>query len=448
MRVLIVVHGYPPTHSGGAERRAERTARALARRNYQVRVLCVESATEPQSELRWREAVQDGVLVRRLYFGLEASPNPFELSYDNPWIGELVDDLIGQWHPSVLHLFSGYLMSSSVVRVASARKVPLVISLTDYWWLCHRINLLRSDGRRCEGPSPVGCARCYAEIYRRYRLPATLLPWGADRFWSVAGRIPALGQLLGVPRQVKRSQTLMDALRQADVLIAPSRYLADLYLRYGVDSQRLRVWRQGVELSQRPKRTPSEVLRVGYVGQVKQHKGVDLLLDAWSQLQGPKPRQFFLYGSDKGEEAYGCFISERIRRLKGVVWEGEFRGGEVWPVLANLDVLVVPSRWAENSPNSILEAQAVGLPVIGSNIGGIAELVQHEHNGLLFAVDSAEDLARQLQRLLDDPNLLERLSHADGRVRTGDEEVDQISALYEDLNRRGAEQLVGLLAQS
>jgi glycosyltransferase involved in cell wall biosynthesis len=102
-------------------------------------------------------------------------------------------------------------------------------------------------------------------------------------------------------------------------------------------------------------------------------------------------------------------------------------------------VLVAPSRWPENSPNSILEARAARVPVVGSDLGGVAELVQHEADGLLFRVDDPADLARQLQRLLDDPALVDRLREQAPTVPSVDEEVNQVSTLYgEILAARGA----------
>jgi glycosyltransferase involved in cell wall biosynthesis len=174
-------------------------------------------------------------------------------------------------------------------------------------------------------------------------------------------------------------------------------------------------------------------LRVGYIGQIKRHKGVDLILEAWAYLHGDHPRELRLYGSAAGEEAYAQQLREQMRGLANVEWKGAFQGEQVWHVLADLDVLVVPSRWVENSPNVILEAQAVGVPVIGSNLGGVAELVQHERNGLVFQVDDARDLARQLQRLLDEPALLSRLQSAATAFRTFDQEVCQLVELYAEL---------------
>src|SRR5438552_2192275 len=109
MRVMIVVHGYPPTHTGGAELRAQRTAAGLVKRGYEVAVVCVESAAAPQSAPFYEDAEQDGVQIRRLRFNLNTSPDPLVWSYDNPRITSAISDFARCWHPSVLHLFSGYL---------------------------------------------------------------------------------------------------------------------------------------------------------------------------------------------------------------------------------------------------------------------------------------------------------------------------------------------------
>lgn len=433
MRILIAVHGYPPTHYGGAERRAERTARGLKARGHDVRVLCIESVTDSASALRWEDQVQDDIPVRRLFFNLGASPDPFRWSYDNPDIRTAFEMLLQEWSPDVMHLFSGYLMSSSVVRGAAAHRIPVVISLTDYWWLCHRINLLRTDGTRCTGPTPIDCARCQAETFRRYRLPGQLWPGVTQKVWHAISPTSKLGEQLGMPEQIHRAAILRETLRLADVLIAPSQYLANTYIRHGIDPARIKVWRQGVERDHCLLRTSDPALRVGYLGQMKEHKGVHLLLDAWSKLRSPRPRRLALYGSATGEELYAQRLRTMLHPLKDAAWKGSFKGAEVWEILANLDVLVVPSRWVENSPNSILEAQAVGVPIVGSNLGGIAELVQHEYNGLLFAVDNAADLARQLQRLLDEPDLLPKLWQARPPFLSHEDSLDQLDGLYPEL---------------
>jgi glycosyltransferase involved in cell wall biosynthesis len=379
------------------------------------------------------------VLVRHLFFDARAKHDPFKTSYANAIAEAAVTDLIRSWRPSLVHLFSGYLMTASVLHAARAASLPTVVTLTDYWWLCHQITLMRTNGARCDGPTLPACTRCHAETFRRYRLPAQIWPAGADVFWTLAEHVPALGQLVGLEQQADRRETLLPALGNADALIAPSRYLANVYLREGIAPEKLRVWRQGVDTRGVLPRRPSAVLRFGYLGQVKPHKGIDVLLDAWARLRGTRSRQLILYGSAAGAAEYEQRTRERIAGLVGVIWPGEFGQGGPWEALADLDVLVAPSRWPENSPNSILEARAARVPVVGSDLGGVAELVQHEADGLLFRVDDPADLARQLQRLLDDPALVDRLREQAPTVPSVDEEVNQVSTLYgEILAARGA----------
>lgn len=430
MRILIAVHGYPPTYNGGAERRAQRTARAIAARGHTVRVLCIETLQATTPGISWRDDDEAGVLVRRLFCNFHEQPNHFRLSYDNPLIGQIVGQILRDWQPDLVHLFSGYLMSASCVNAAHAAGVPIVISLTDYWWLCHRINLLRTDESRCNGPTPLGCARCHAEIRRRYRLPAQVIPSGADLIWSAIERTP-MSRYMGLDEQQRRRETLMDTLGHAAALIAPSRFTADVYRDHGANPDRLHVIRQGVSLEACPLHVPSDTLRVGYLGQIKPHKGVHTLIQAWARLQGDRPRSLDLYGSAHGAPDYAAEINALLKLTSAAAWHGELHGGGLWQALANLDVLVMPVRWYENSPNIVLEAQAMGIPVIATTLGGMPELIEHGQNGLLVPPDDVPALAAALQRLLDEPELLPSLRRRQIPFRTMDHEIADLLAVYE-----------------
>ena len=89
---------------------------------------------------------------------------------------------------------------------------------------------------------------------------------------------------------------------------------------------------------------------------------------------------------------------------------GEYCNQDIVPeVLNRCDAIVVPSIWAENSPLVIHEALQARVPVITANYGGMAEYVHHEENGLLFSHRDPASLARQMQRLADDPGLAVKL---------------------------------------
>ena len=102
-------------------------------------------------------------------------------------------------------------------------------------------------------------------------------------------------------------------------------------------------------------------------------------------------------------------------------------------ILANIDILVVPSIWYDNAPLVIQEAFASHTPVIATNLGGMAEQVHHEVNGLLFERGDVEDLSRQIYRICIDHFLLDRLIEGIPSVKTIEEEVSELESVYQNL---------------
>jgi glycosyltransferase involved in cell wall biosynthesis len=236
----------------------------------------------------------------------------------------------------------------------------------------------------------------------------------------------------------RRHVTLRAALDSADLVICPSHYLISKFAEFGFDTQRYLFIRQGLVRSPdiQPSVANSEPasLRLGYLGQIKAHKGVDLLVDAVTALMDAgRLVSLDIWGEESAAPEYVAQLKQRTAAYPAVRWNGQFSGSKVWDVLANLDVLIVPSRWYENSPTVILEAYAMHLPVVATNLGGMAELVEHEKSGLLFDLNDSDDLRHQLMRLLDEPDLLGRLHAGIPSVKTLDQEMNEIVAQYERL---------------
>ena len=99
-------------------------------------------------------------------------------------------------------------------------------------------------------------------------------------------------------------------------------------------------------------------------------------------------------------------------------------------------MIIVPSVWYENSPNVILEAFAHKTPVIASNLGGMAELVKEQVNGLLFTPGDEVDLARQIKKIVGDPSTLDRLSQGIEPVKSLAQEIDEIEAIYRNITEK------------
>jgi glycosyltransferase involved in cell wall biosynthesis len=340
---------------------------------------------------------------------------------------------LSEHHPDVFHLISGYLMSGRALRVAHQLDIPTVLTLTDFWFLCPRITLLRSNGQLCTPPfDAVTCARCLGEERRRYRIPGRIAPALMDAFWRVRK---------GLVAQVQARMTfLQETLNRVDAIISPSQFLRNLFIRAGVAPERIIFSRQGRDFPALTpdllEKTPSAYLRVGYMGQIAPHKGVHTLFEAVRRMP-EAALTVKAYGDDSHFPGY----TRRLRRIAKIderlTLAGTYRCTDVSQVLRELDVIVVPSVWYENSPNVILEAFAHRTPVVASDLGGMVELVRDGGNGLLFAPSNAHDLARQLERLLKDPGLLPALRAGISPVKSMVQEMDELEETYRSVTDSG-----------
>jgi glycosyltransferase involved in cell wall biosynthesis len=180
-------------------------------------------------------------------------------------------------------------------------------------------------------------------------------------------------------------------------------------------------------------------LRVGYVGTIVWHKGVHVLVDAIRRL-APGRVELRIFG-DTG--TFPDYVSELQRTAAGqpVRFEGRFDHTSRADVYAQLDVIVVPSIWLENSPLVIHEAFMAGVPVVGSRIGGIPDLVEDGVSGLLVDPGSPDALAQALEMLAADRPRLEAMAARLPAVKSIEEDASGWEEIYLSLAsraRRGA----------
>jgi glycosyltransferase involved in cell wall biosynthesis len=435
MRILIAVHGFPPTHSAGAERQAERMARWLAEHDHEVEVFAIENTNTPNWHLQ--SSTEDGLTIHRLFYDLGKGDNTFVNLYDDDDVATALEQVLNSKAFDLVHFVSGYLIGVQAILTARRLGIPIVISAMEYWFLCPQINLIQPTGRLCSGPeTDQKCARCLMENKRRYRLPARIAPALADSFWKLGIHWP---EAVGTTQAVKtRRLRLQEAINSANIVICNSRFLISKFTEFGFKTENYVYLRQGLPKANTPisaAHRKARELRVGYIGQIKYHKGVDLVIDAViNLLKAGQPVTLDLWGSNNGaEQEFVNSLKARSQPYSTIRWNGTYVGDRVWEILSTFDVLVVPSRWYENSPNVILEAHHAKLPVIVTNLGGMAELVEHEVNGLHFTLNDSYDLQRQLQRLITESELLPQLRDGIRPVRTIDQEMQDTVQLYQQV---------------
>lgn len=182
-------------------------------------------------------------------------------------------------------------------------------------------------------------------------------------------------------------------------------------------------------------------LKLGYIGQILPHKGLTVLLDAVSRL-GPSVlgrMEVHIWGNVHSHGAWNDFNREffaKVEQLQGLAYfHGEYGNDQLHLILDEIDALVVPSTWWENSPLTIQEAFLAGVPVLTSNVGGMKELVRDGVHGMLFEVNNSKDLAAKLESILERPSQLEafRENRPDEVVQRMDEHVKVLSETYRGL---------------
>lgn len=210
-------------------------------------------------------------------------------------------------------------------------------------------------------------------------------------------------------------------------LIAPSRYMADVLKNehYGVPIRHIY---NGIEL---PKQQPlKNERRLLYVGRLEYVKGVDVLLKAMPEVARQLPDvHLSIVGDGSVRPELETFVT-RHQLQKHVTFHGWLGGNAVSAQYTQTTAVVIPSVWPENLPTVCIEALAVGRPVIGTDSGGIPELVQEGVTGRIVAPGSADELAAAIVGLLSQSDLA-----ATGKACAASMESFKITTFVQNLER-------------
>lgn len=380
-RVLVVAHGHPERQPGGAEIAAAALHRALRASGEFDSVLLARddnpfpthggtafSGARAPGEFLLHASLGDRFLFR------QADPNRVRRHFRDA-LEVLRPDIVHFHH--FMHL--GLEMLGEVRRLEP--RVPIAMTLHDFHAICHSEGQMVEPrgGTLCHRATPERCHGCFPSR-------------SAHEF--------ALREL-----HVKGWLELVDRF------VAPSRFLAERYVDWGIAAERIDVIenlllpgtdRDGVAASPS---TPGAPLRLAFFGRINAVKGVDLLLEAVRRLP-PAARarvRLDVHGAGLERQPLGRQLALRraLRRLgSSARLHGAYRSEEIPRLMREADWMIVPSRWWENSPLVILEARRQGLPVICADIGGMAEKIEHGKTGLHFRANDPLSLAERIEEAL------------------------------------------------
>ena len=446
MNIAYALPHFPPKYVGGTERVVERLTHSMTARGHSVDVICVDQVNNEKDRLECEDQEVNGFRVHRLILPVVPDENKMLWEYRNPLIGEWFLEFLKSRQIDIVHLHSGYLISAIIAEKAMEKHIPTVISLHDFWFACPIINLLKPNGYLCAKPSPcVGCYWCLLSEKRRYRIPDTRSRGKLGELFIHIANNQTVARLLRVKEPVRqldeRRRYLKGVVASVDAVTAPSKFLIQKYLDYQVTSNNMVLLQNGFDrrLQENEIESPRghNPLRIGYLGQIAQHKGVHVLVDAFIGMQvDPTTVELFLYGSESTWPEYAAGLRKRAMDHANIFFKGAYQAAEIGKVMDELDVIVVPSICFENRPTVILEAFSYHKPVIVSDLGGMAEMVEHGVNGLKFTPGAARSLSAQMCSLLNEPGFLESLAAGIRPVKTTAEETREVESLYDQVVSR------------
>jgi len=402
MRVLFLLHAHPDLQAGGTEIFARDLFRAL--HAFDVTGLFLAGTANhqrPPSPGTPFQAVGDMPDEVLMWSG---GFDPFFLSQiDLHGVSRSLAELLVQQQPDVIHVH--HLLTIGVETVGLIRRIlphaRIVMTLHDYYPICANDGqMVTTAGALCSSASPDACKRCFPErSLTDFKL----------RELHIAG-----------------------ALAMVDRFVAPSKFLRDRFVGWGLPAERITTIANGLPSTHpTPHRQTARRDHFVFFGHVNRFKGSNVALEASSMLsrQGVAHSLTLYGGTAHQTETTLATFAAACEKAPQAKYRGSYQRSELPRLIGDADWVVFPSKWRENAPLVISEALQHWRPVICSDIGGAAELVHDGVNGLTFPVGDAGSLAYSMRRAIEEPGLWQRL--VDGI--TPPPNIGQVAAQHAEL---------------
>lgn len=316
--------------------------------------------------------------------------------------------------PDIIHFHHTMRIGLEALQIArqTLPDVRIVYTLHEYIFICNRDGQMvrKHTNELCTEASPSRCNQCFPDIS---------------------------------PAQFKiRESFIKTHLEHVDLFISPSRFLADRFTAWGIPTDKITVLENG-----RTMETPAPFRAMeaggkrnvfGYFGQINPYKGATLAFKAVDSLIKQDFTDFRLeiFGNieHQTEEFKQDFFLFLEKHKQNVSYHGRYDNATFASLIAQVDWVIVPSTWWENSPLVIQEAFMHKRPILTSDIGGMAEKVQNGVTGLHFQVRNEISLAKKMREACETDGLWERLSENIAPRLSLEECASRHYALYDSLS--------------
>jgi len=396
-KILIISHAHPKFSKGGGEIAAYNMYKELRKQGFDAYFLAAH----------FNEKAHHGYtpfsIVNEKEILFYASPMDYFINSTNDkratW--KHFREVLDMIEPEVIHFHHYMHLGLDKIREAYKykksnpdRDPKIILTLHEYIAICaHNGQMVKKEGDNllgalCYESDYVDCAKCFPDR-------------GANDFFLRESYIKSYFDLV-------------------DHFVSPSHFLVDRYVDWGIAPEKISMLENGqvypdkLKRGKRPLQKGERRAVFGYFGQINPFKGMDVLMDALDYLDKKTLKHFRLHIHGTGMEMWGEEFKGKVRShfekyKENVTYFGRYEAEELPEFMAEVDWVIIPSSWWENSPLVIQESFKFGKPMIASDIGGMAEKITDGKDGLHFKVRNARSLAEKLTQAISDAELYDTL---------------------------------------
>lgn len=443
MKILHVVHGFPPHSMAGTEIYTYNLSEELLR-SHEVSVFHrINELKKKEYELNYDKS--DGLNIFTLNNTFKFCDS-FEKFYRNDAIAKQFAGVLDKISPDIVHIQHLIFLSTTIIDEIKKRGIPVVFTLHDYWLICPQWHFLKKDLSVCNNNDISQCIDCLdyqlsirkmpKNIYLAFRnvIPGFVMCFLKDIYLNLVKTNSNPQEML---EKIKiRITHIKELCSKVDLFIAPSQFLRKKFMEFGVPGDKIKFIPYGIKTKsfREFRRKHSDKVRFGFIGTILPAKGLDTLIKAFNKIKDARA-ELKIYGRlfpYKGFEFYPGHIKNLVKN-GNIKFMGGFDHKDISGVFSEIDVLLFPSIWNENCPLTILEAFSARTPVIASRIGGIPELVSDGLNGMLFSPGDDDELSRKIEQVINKPDIVNNFRQNTARVKSIEDNAKEMEEIYSGL---------------
>ncbi|MCJ8347136.1 glycosyltransferase family 4 protein [bacterium] len=363
MKILMISNLFPPYVLGGAEIFAYELTSSLAKKH---EVLVVSTCDHDQKNQFAIEDFEDFKVLRFFPKNAYWLFNRKKRSILQKALWHLIDyfnfhsyfsliKIIQEFQPDIIHTHNVDGFSASVWYAAKKCKTKLIHTAHDGHFVCPQALFFHKNKK-------VDCGKLLCKVFRKVHIPSA---------------------------------------KQVDLFVSPSQFLLDTYAQLGLHPKSSQVIENGIPTVKVQKQKKIDPLKVLYVGQVSNHKGVQCLIECVKHFSN-QDIEFHVAGKGPEEET----LIQLQTQFSNLYYHGFVKGEDKTKLFEQVNILLFPSEAYENAPITLIEAFQYGLVIIAANIGGVPEMVVENESGFLFENNDYDKVFQIINQLSSNHALL------------------------------------------